>query len=158
MGKRNGADDLLYSLSELRPGEAKRRFRKSIFEDFPTKGPLGHCACAYCGKWNEKLTIDHIVPKSSGGPHFAKYNLTPACFSCNASKGSQRIFEWWRPKEFWTEERERVLLAWIYAHSFISAHTDVGSWEEWMERTQRTLPINEKAIISPFLLGEWCAI
>jgi 5-methylcytosine-specific restriction endonuclease McrA len=69
----NGPEELLHSLSELRPGDAKRRYRKSIFEDYSVGGPFGHCACAYCGKWNEKLTIDHIVPKSKGGPHFAKW-------------------------------------------------------------------------------------
>ena len=50
MGKDNGAEELLFSLSVLRPGEAKRRFRKSIFEDYPLRGTFGHCACAYCGK------------------------------------------------------------------------------------------------------------
>jgi len=144
MGMRNGPDDLLQSLSELRPGEAKRRYRKSIFEDFSTKGPFGHCACAYCGAWGEKLTIDHIVPKSKGGPHFAKWNNIPSCLDCNADKGSLLLFEWWRPQKFWTQKREEALLAWVYAHSFVSAHTDLGSWEQWMEDTQRILPVHEQ--------------
>lgn len=157
MGKRNGPDDLLYSLSVLRPGEAKRRFRKSIFEDFPARGPLGHCACAYCGRWNEKLTIDHIVPKSKGGPHFAKYNLAPSCLFCNASKSNEALFEWWRPQEFWTEARENLLLSWIHSHSFISAHTNLSDHEAWLEETQRVMPIHEskeKAAQWP-LLTEW---
>ena len=145
MGKSNGPDDLLHSLAELRPSEAKRRFRKSIFEDYPLRGPLGHCACAYCGKWNEKLTLDHIVPKSKGGPHFAKFNLAPSCLSCNASKSNFGLFEWWRPQRFWTEERENTLMAWIHAHSFVSAHTDQGDWEQWMEERQRVVPIHEQA-------------
>jgi hypothetical protein len=156
MGGDHGPDFLLHSLIELRPADAKRRFRKSIFEDYPLRGPLGHCACAYCGKWNEKLTLDHIVPKSKGGPHFSKFNLAPSCFSCNSSKGSQNIFEWWRPKEFWTEERERTLLAWIHSHSFISAHTALKEQEQWMEETQRVLPVHEqpkqKATLWPPLL------
>ncbi|CAK0750609.1 hypothetical protein CCP3SC1AL1_170016 [Gammaproteobacteria bacterium] len=143
MGMMNGPNELLHSLSELRPGEAKRRFRKSIFEDFASKGPFGHCACAYCGQWNDKLTIDHIVPKSKGGPHFAKWNSIPSCLVCNASKGSLPVFEWWRPTEFWSKEREEVLLAWVYANSFVSAHTDLSNWEAWCEATQRTLPIHE---------------
>jgi hypothetical protein len=40
MGMRNGPNELLQSLSELRPGDAKRRYRRSIFEDFPTRGRL----------------------------------------------------------------------------------------------------------------------
>lgn len=144
MGKGNDADFLLYSLCELRPGEAKRRFRKSIFEDYFLRGPFGHCACAYCGKWTENLTIDHIVPKSKGGPHFSKWNSAPACLSCNASKGSLPVFEWWRPQKFWTPEREEKLLAWVHAHSFISAHTDIGEWEQWMEQTQRIVPVHDE--------------
>lgn len=158
MGKGNEADFLLYSLSELRPGEAKRRFRRSIFEDYPLRGPFGHCACAYCGKWNERLTIDHIVPKSKGGPHFAKWNSAPSCLACNAQKGSLPVFEWWRPKEFWTMEREEALLSWVHAHSFVSAHTDIGSWEQWMQETQRVVPVHEKEAPSGlFRLKEWCA-
>jgi hypothetical protein len=144
MGMRNGPDDLLHSLTELRPGEAKRRYRKSIFEDFPTKGPFGHCACAYCGVWGEKLTIDHIVPKSKGGPHFAKWNSLPACLACNASKSNSPVFEWWRPQQFWTQKREEALLMWVHSHSFVSAHTDIGDWEQWMESTQRILPVHEQ--------------
>jgi hypothetical protein len=144
MGKDNGAEELLFSLSVLRPGEAKRRFRKSIFEDYPLRGTFGHCACAYCGKWNEKLTIDHIVPKSKGGPHFSKWNSAPCCLSCNASKSNLPLFEWWRPQLFWSAQREEALMSWIYAHSFISAHSSIGPWEEWMQETQRIVPINEQ--------------
>lgn len=152
MLRANGPDELLHSLIELRPGDARRRFRKSIFEDYPLKGPLGHCACAYCGRWNEKLTIDHIVPKSKGGPHFARWNSAPACLACNAQKGSLPLFEWWRPQKFWTQEREDALLAWVHAHSFISAHTDIGEWEQWMQDTQRVVPVyesNKKAACWP---------
>ena len=154
MGMRNGPNELLHSLSELRPGDAKRRFRKSIFEDFPLRGPLGQAACAYCGKWHEKLTLDHIVPKSKGGAHFAKHNLVPSCLACNADKGSLPVFEWWRPLECWTEEREEVLLSWIHANSFVSAHTDLSDWEAWCEATQRALPIHEtkkEGACGPFL-------
>lgn len=158
MGKRNGPDELLHSLSVLRPSDAKRRFRKSIFEDYPLRGPFGHCACAYCGRWNEKLTIDHIVPKSKGGPHFAKWNMIPSCLKCNASKSNFPLFEWWRPLEQWSQHREEVVTAWIYAHSFVSAHTDLSEWEAWCEATQRVLPLHEKgAIIGPFPLGGLCA-
>jgi hypothetical protein len=154
MGMRNGPNELLHSLSELRPGDAKRRFRKSIFEDFPLRGPLGQAACAYCGKWHEKLTLDHIVPKSRGGAHFAKHNLAPSCLACNADKGSLPVFEWWRPLKCWTEEREKVLLSWIHANSFVSAHTDLSDWEAWCEATQRALPIHEtkkEGACGPFL-------
>ncbi len=136
MGGEHGPNDLLHSLIELRPSDAKRRFRKGILEDYPLRGPLGQAACAYCGKWHEKLTLDHIIPKSKGGPHYARFNIIPACFSCNSSKSNLPIFEWWRPMEFWTEERERILLAWVYANSFVSAHTSASDYEKWLENAQ----------------------
>jgi len=143
MGGEHGPNDLLHSLIELRPSDAKRRFRKGILEDYPLRGPLGQAACAYCGKWHEKLTLDHIVPKSKGGPHYAKWNMVPACFSCNSSKSNLAVLEWWRPKQHWSEEREHILLSWVHSHSFVSAHTDISSWEEWMEHCQRVVPVHD---------------
>jgi hypothetical protein len=154
----NGPDELLHSLVELRPGDARRRFRKSIFEDYPLKGPFGQCACAYCGKWNEKLTLDHIVPKSKGGPHFAKYNLVPSCKSCNLDKGAERIFEWWRPQQFWTPRREEILTSWVHCNSFVSAHTSLQDVEAYAEDRGLYIPTQEKApIVGGFLLGAVCA-
>jgi hypothetical protein len=143
MPRANGPDELLYSLIELRPGDAKRRFRKSIFEDYFLRGPFGQCACAYCGEWKEKLTIDHVMPKSKGGPHFSKFNLVPACRACNLSKGNENLFEWWRPQQFWTEKREEILMAWVYCNSFVSAHTDQKHLEEWCEKKGIVLPMHQ---------------
>ena len=142
MGMSNGPDHLLHSLTVLRPSEAKRQFRKTIFEDYPLRGPLGQPACAYCGKWHEKLTLDHIVPKSKGGAHFAKWNLAPACKAHNIAKSNLPVFEWWRPLECWSEEREQLLLSWVQSNSFISAYTDIGQWEETMETRQRVWPVH----------------
>lgn len=143
MGESHGPNELLHSLIELRPSDAKRRFRKSIFEDYPLRGPLGQPACAYCGKWHEKLTLDHIVPKSKGGPHYAKWNIVPACRAHNIGKSDQRVFEWWRPLDCWSAERETVLLSWVHFHSFISAHTNIQDWEETMEEKQRVWPVHD---------------
>lgn len=44
--------------------------------------------CFYCGMsltWNSK-TVDHVIPKSKGGPHRA-WNLVIACQPCNKAKG-----------------------------------------------------------------------
>lgn len=43
--------------------------------------------CHYCG--DPATTLDHIVPKSDGGPS-AQWNLTAACQPCNLIKGSWR--------------------------------------------------------------------
>jgi len=113
-------DDLLNSLIELRPGDARKRFRKAIFDDYPLRGPLGHCCCAYCGKWNEKLTLDHVIPKSKGGPHYARYNLVPACNRCNVIKASDDVLEFWRPQEWWSKEREDILFRWMMVNSWLA--------------------------------------
>jgi 5-methylcytosine-specific restriction endonuclease McrA len=44
--------------------------------------------CQYCAKSfpSEKLTIDHIVPKSRGGKN-SWTNLVAACKKCNQKKG-----------------------------------------------------------------------
>lgn len=44
--------------------------------------------CFYCGivlSWDAK-TIDHVIPKSKGGPHRA-WNLVISCHDCNKTKG-----------------------------------------------------------------------
>ena len=44
--------------------------------------------CQYCGRDNVELTIDHVVPKSRGGPH-SWDNLVSACKVCNHRKGGK---------------------------------------------------------------------
>ena len=46
----------------------------------------GH-RCQYCGG-TERLTIDHVLPKSRGGPD-AWENLVAACVPCNNRKGNK---------------------------------------------------------------------
>lgn len=42
--------------------------------------------CLYCGS-QEKLTVDHVIPKSRGGADTWE-NLVTACTSCNHRKGN----------------------------------------------------------------------
>ncbi|MBA4420178.1 MAG: HNH endonuclease [Anaerolinea sp.] len=44
--------------------------------------------CQYCGKRNATFTIDHVLPRKSGGLHRWD-NVVTACISCNHHKGSQ---------------------------------------------------------------------
>jgi 5-methylcytosine-specific restriction endonuclease McrA len=48
--------------------------------------------CAYCGKENVPLEIEHIIPKSKGGSNRVS-NLTLACHECNQKKNNQSIDE-----------------------------------------------------------------
>ncbi len=46
--------------------------------------------CQYCGQESAHLTIDHVVPRRSGGGH-AWTNLVAACPACNRRKGSRAL-------------------------------------------------------------------
>ena len=48
-------------------------------------------SCIYCGDYAD--TVDHVIAIALGGPHVLD-NLVPACRSCNSSKGSSTIIEW----------------------------------------------------------------
>jgi len=48
--------------------------------------------CAYCGKTDVPLEIEHIVPRSRGGSDRVS-NLTIACRECNQAKGNQTAEE-----------------------------------------------------------------
>lgn len=58
--------------------------RKAIFE-------RDNNTCQYCGKKarREKLTIDHVIPRSRGGGD-TWGNLVVACLDCNARKRNKR--------------------------------------------------------------------
>ena len=45
--------------------------------------------CQYCGARENKLTIDHVLPRKSGG-QASWENLVAACAGCNNKKGERR--------------------------------------------------------------------
>ena len=44
--------------------------------------------CQYCGSSSNKLSIDHVIPRSKGGPDQWE-NVTTACLTCNVMKGNR---------------------------------------------------------------------
>jgi len=52
--------------------------------------------CAYCGKTDVPLEIEHLIPKSRGGSNRVS-NLALACHACNQKKGNQTAEEWGYP-------------------------------------------------------------
>lgn len=44
--------------------------------------------CQYCSYKGEKLTLDHVIPRSRGGPDTWE-NLVTACVRCNIRKGNR---------------------------------------------------------------------
>jgi len=53
--------------------------------------------CAYCGKKDVPLEIEHIVPKSRGGSNSVS-NLTISCHDCNQKKGNMTAAEFGSPQ------------------------------------------------------------
>ena len=64
--------------------------REYLLEKFQRK-------CAYCGKTNVPLEIEHIIPRSRGGANRAS-NLAIACNPCNQKKGNQTAAEFGHPQ------------------------------------------------------------
>lgn len=49
--------------------------------------------CAYCLKVPDKITKDHVMPKSRGG-NDNPFNLVPSCSACNTDKGNHHPNRW----------------------------------------------------------------
>ena len=50
-----------------------------------------HHTCQYCGS-TKRLTLDHVLPRSKGGPHTWN-NVVTACEQCNSTKGDRLLHE-----------------------------------------------------------------
>jgi len=75
-----------YQQGELQGYEVK----EYLLEKFNRK-------CAYCGKTDIPLEIEHIIPKARGGSNRVS-NLTISCRPCNIKKGSQTAEEFGHPE------------------------------------------------------------
>src|SRR5262249_39110328 len=51
-----------------------------------------HYTCQYCGRRGDRLTVDHVVPRSKGGDT-AWTNVVAACLRCNLAKGNRALEE-----------------------------------------------------------------
>ena len=100
------SEDLLYNLHEIRPKDAIRSFRKRCIHDYPGD------KCAYCGMPATSWTLDHIIPRSKGGPT-RRWNLARCCARCNGNKSHYDLLPWYRPQLFWTEDRENAVFTWM---------------------------------------------
>lgn len=75
--------------------KAKKGFRYDPFyqskewKEFRKYYLMQHPLCRFCeeqGKLVTATVLDHIQPRSQGGPDFELWNLQPLCKSCNAKK------------------------------------------------------------------------
>ncbi len=69
-----------------------RQFVRVPFRELPlTRRNILHRdshSCQYCGYIGDKLSIDHVIPRSRNGTDSWE-NVTTACFSCNIQKGNR---------------------------------------------------------------------
>ncbi len=119
--------ELVFNLQCLQKKSARKRFRRSILDDWPE--------CAYCGRHNP-TTLDHVVPRAGGGKH-TRTNLIGACGACNLEKSDTPWFEWYRGQIFWTPEREDRILSWI---NQTDPNPPSSVYINWMEREALLLP------------------
>ena len=104
-------DNYVFSLIDLSPGAARRRFRQSIKDEWG--------CCAYCGRSSGErgepltMTLDHVRPRAFGGADL-RSNLVPACRRCNTAKGSERDwYSWYVQQSFFCPERAARIKAWL---------------------------------------------
>lgn len=79
-------------------------------------------ACAYCGS-DERLTVDHLIPKKKGGPDVGD-NMVWACASCNSSKGARDVLEWLalrgqKPSVLLLRRYLKIAIAYCEEHSLL---------------------------------------
>ena len=69
-----------------------RHFVRVPFRELPVtrKNVLqrDNSCCQYCGYSGDKLSIDHVIPRSRGGLDNWE-NVTTACITCNVVKGNR---------------------------------------------------------------------
>lgn len=119
--------DLIFDLTCLQKRSARKRFRRSILDEWPE--------CAYCGR-KHPTTLDHVVPRAKGGGQDRR-NLIGACGACNLEKSDLPWFEWYRGQIFWTPDREDRILSWIHQPDPVPPSP---VFTNWMEKGTLLLP------------------
>ena len=87
--------------------------------------------CAYCGKTEIPLEVEHIVPKSRGGSNRVS-NLALSCHKCNQEKGSRTAAEFGYP-EIQAAARQTLKDA---------AAVNITRWELWRRLSETGLPVH----------------
>ena len=64
--------------------------------------------CAYCGKKNQRLTVDQYISLSKGGNNSIA-NIIPACIKCNREKFTKD------PAQFKCTARTQVIMTGLHS-------------------------------------------
>ena len=92
--------------------------------------------CAYCGKENIPLQVEHITPRAKGGSNRVS-NLCLACEKCNLAKGTKSIEEFLKKKP----ELLKQILAQAKAPLRDAAAVNATRWELFRRLQGFGLPI-----------------
>ena len=69
-------------------------------------------SCAYCGVSDDNLGKEHVIPIVKGGGYTVD-NIIPACQSCNSSKHTTDLEEWYVSYEHYDEDRLNKILDYV---------------------------------------------
>lgn len=73
------------------PKRSTKHLQRKSSQARPTRRPpvlMAGGTCHYCSKEFERLTRDHVVPRSRGGADM-DWNIVLACHACNNLKASE---------------------------------------------------------------------
>lgn len=103
--------------------------------------------CAYCGRENLPLEVEHVVPKSRGGTDRVS-NLVMSCRQCNDEKGGllpdewlQRLLESRRPRDQLRAARLPAVLAQLKEPLRAVAAVNATRWELYRRLCALGLPV-----------------
>lgn len=69
-------------------------------------------SCSYCGESEKNIHQDHFVPLSKGG-EYTKYNIIPACETCNIKKSDRDFKDWYSEQDFYDPLKEKKILNYL---------------------------------------------
>jgi 5-methylcytosine-specific restriction endonuclease McrA len=85
-------------------------------------------SCQYCGYKGDDLTLDHVIPRSKGGPDSWE-NIVTACISCNVKKGNRT------PKQAQLLLQTTPRRPYSSLYFELSKHLRSGKHQEWKKYT-----------------------
>ncbi|MFM5887490.1 MAG: HNH endonuclease [Dolichospermum sp.] len=85
----------------------------------------GH-TCQYCGYTGDKLTLDHVIPRSRGGGDTWE-NIVAACVCCNVKKGNRT------PQEARMPLRHLPRQPYSSLYFEVTKHLKSGLHQEWQK-------------------------
>lgn len=107
-------------------------------------------SCAYCGRKSESEDIskvmgilqkDHLVPVVAGGG-LEKWNVVPACLSCNASKGDKHFLDWYIKQPTFSAERLTKITEFVRKHTPLD-EDNLDEDEDDLDEEEDSLDENE---------------